>query len=129
MGVNGNQIVIGTVSGHTFTAIAAVKSQDIQVQCDTIEKSSASQQKWKEILPGRISWSVATNYLVLNDVNCNVEDVLTVGTEVLLKIKGRDGTYAVQGSAYVTTCRQSFQRGNLSVGSWQFTGNGQLSAI
>ena len=28
--MNGNYIVIGTVSGQTFTPLAAVKSQDIQ---------------------------------------------------------------------------------------------------
>ena len=127
--MNGNEIIVGTVSGGVFTAIAAVKSHEVQTQCDTIEYASATDAEWKEFVAGKKEWTVTCNYLVLNDAECNIEDVLKVGTEVLLKVKDRSGNYDVQGGAVVATCRQSFQRGGISNGSFQFKGTGELGTV
>lgn len=126
MAVRGHDIIIGTMSGSTFTAIAAVKNQSIQTQCGTIEKASWTQQDWQEFEIGRKSWSLNVSYLVLNDSTCNIEDVLKVGTKVMLMMKGRTGSYSVKGQAIVVTCKQDFQDGNLSQGAYQFKGTGPL---
>jgi len=125
--MNGNYIVIGTVSGQTFTPLAAVKSQDIQNGADTIEKASSSQQNWKEFIAGRKEWGINVNYLVLENANTNVRDVLKVGDTYTLRIKDRDGNYSVTGSAICTQCKQTYSNGNLCAGSFAFKGTGALT--
>ena len=125
--MNGNYIVIGTVSGQTFTPLAAVKSQDIQNGADTIEKASSSQQNWKEFIAGRKEWGINVNYLVLENANTNVRDVLKVGDTYTLRIKDRDGNYSVTGSAICTQCKQTYSNGNLCAGSFAFNGTGALT--
>ena len=127
MAINGRNIVIGTMNGSTFTPLVAVKSQEVQTQADTIEKASASQQQWREFIAGRKEWSVNVSYLVLQDANSNVEDLLKVGNTYAIRIKGRTGTYYIGGSAICTQCKQTYQVGNISVGSYGFKGTGALS--
>lgn len=126
MAVRGHDIIIGTMSGSTFTPIAAVKNQSITTNCPTHETASDTQQGWEESEPGRKSWTLSVSYLLLNDSSCNIEDVLKIGTKVTLMMKGRTGVYSIKGQAWVTTCKQDFQDGNLSQGSYQFRGTGPL---
>ena len=129
MATNGNSIIIGTMDGSTFTPIAAVKSHDIQNQCDVIEKASATQQTFKEYIAGREEWGVNVSYLVLQDANSNIEDLLKVRQTYRICIKGRTGTYALYGDAICTQCKQSYQNGNLSVGSYALKGTGELKNV
>lgn len=124
--MNGNDIIIGTMSGSTFTALAAVKGHEIQSGADIIEKASATQQDWKEHIAGRKEWGVSMNYLVLGNARTNVRDVLKVGTTYVLRVKDRTGNYSITGNAICTQCRQTFNRGNIVVGSFAFKGNGEL---
>ena len=126
MAVNGNNILIGTMSGSTFTAFAAVKSHDIDTMCELIEKSSTTQQDWKEYIAGRKEWSINVSYLVLQNASSNIEDLLRVGTTYHIRIKGRTGSYKLSGDAICQQCKQSYQRGNLSVGSFALKGTGAL---
>ena len=126
MATNGNNILIGTMSGSTFTALAAVKSHEANSSADTIEKASSTQQDWKEFIAGRKEWSINVNYLVLQDTNTNVEDLLKVGTTYAIRIKGRTGSYKVSGNAICTQCKQSYIRGTLAVGTFAFKGTGAL---
>ena len=114
------------MSGQTFTAFAAVRSHEIENMCDMIEKASASQQEWKEYEPGRMEWGINVNYLVLQDANSNIEDLLKVRTSYAIRIKGRTGTYKISGTAICQHCKQSYQVGNLSVGSYVLKGTGAL---
>lgn len=127
MATLGRNILIGTMSGSTFTAFAAVKGHDIESQCDLIEKASSAQQQWREFVPGRKEWSLNLEYLVLQDANSNIEDLMRVGSIVTVREKGRTGNYYVQGQALVVSCRQRFQEGSLSVGNFQLKGYGPLS--
>ena len=127
MATNGNSIIIGTMSGSTFTPFAAVRSHDVQNQCDLIEKASASQQTFKEFIPGREEWAINVSYLVLQDANSNIEDLLKVRQTYRICIKGRTGTYNLFGDAICTQCKQSYQQGNLAVGSFALKGTGALS--
>lgn len=127
MATNGNSIIIGTMSGSTFTPFAAVRSHDVQNQCDVIEKASATQQTFKEFIPGREEWAINVSYLVLQDANSNIEDLMKVRQTYRICIKGRTGTYALYGDAICTMCKQSYQQGNLAVGSFALKGTGALS--
>ena len=127
MATNGNSIIIGTMSGSTFTPFAAVRSHDVQNQCDVIEKASASQQTFKEYIAGRADWAINVSYLVLQDANSNIEDLMKVRQTYRICIKGRTGTYNLFGDAICTRCKQSYQQGNLSVGTYALQGTGALS--
>ena len=129
MATNGNSIIIGTMDGSTFTPIAAVKSHDVQNQCDTLEKASATQQNYKEFVPGRAEWGINVSYLVLQDANSNIEDLLKVRQTYRICIKGRTGAYVLYGDAICVTCKQSYQNGNLSVGSYALKGTGELKNV
>lgn len=126
MATLGNNILIGTMSGQTFTAFAAVKSHEAESMCDMIEKASSSQQEWKEFVTGRKEWDINVSYLVLQDSNSNIEDLLKVGTTYAIRIKGRTGNYKISGSAICQHCKQSYQMGNLSIGSYILKGTGAL---
>lgn len=123
MAQNGNNILV--FKGGT--AIAQTKSDELQVDCDMIEISSASEQSWKSVINGRKSWSLSVSWLV--SAVTDIRKVLEVGTRVQLKIKGRSATdvQGVTGYAYIKTCKVSMTRGNLATGSFQFVGDGPLS--
>ena len=109
------------------TAIAGTKSDEIQVDCETIEIASATDQAWTHSISGRKSWSLTVGWLVL--ANQDVRKALLVGSTVTIKIKGRGESDAngLSGSAILRTCKITATRGNLAQGSFAFVGNGPLT--
>lgn len=120
MAQKGNNIIVLS-SG---TAIAGVKSDEIQSVAETIEIASATQQDWKEFIAGRKEWSLNTNYLLLAD--SRLADLLNVGTVYELAVTDRQGNTTVSGRAILTICKQTHTRGNLCQGTFQFRGTGPL---
>lgn len=120
MAQKGNNIIVLS-SG---TAIAGVKSDEIQSGAETIEIASATQQDWKEFIAGRKEWSLNTNYLLLAD--SSLADLLNVGTVYELAVTDREGNTTVSGRAILTICKQTHTRGNLCQGTFQFRGTGPL---
>ena len=123
MAVLGNNIIV-FMNG---TAIAGTKSDEIQVDCETIEIASATDQAWTHSISGRKSWSLTVGWLVL--ANQDVRNVLLAGSVVTIKIKGRGESDAngLSGSAILRTCKITAVRGNLAQGSFAFVGNGPLT--
>ena len=123
--MNGNNIIIGTMSGTTFTPIAATKSNEMQTDCETIEISSPSVGDWRTYMAGRKSWSVQVSFLVT--AASNIRQLLNVGTSYTIVMRDRTNTSSVSGSAIMTTCKISATRGNLVTGSFVFKGTGALT--
>ena len=123
MAILGNNIIV-LMNG---VAIAGTKSDEIQVDSDTIEIASETDQEWVHLIAGRKSWSLTVGWLVL--ANQDVRKVLLAGSSVTIKIKGRGDTDAngLQGSAIIRTCKITATRGNLATGSFAFVGNGPLT--
>ena len=123
MAVLGNNIIV-FMNGQ---AIAGTKSDEIQVDSDTIEIASATDQAWTHYLAGRKSWSLNVGWLVL--ANQDVRKVLLAGSSVTIKIKGRGEGDAngVTGAAILKTVKVTATRGNLAQGSFAFIGNGPLT--
>jgi predicted secreted protein len=123
MAINGNNIIV-LMDG---TAIAGTKSDELQVDCETIKIASATDQGWTHYISGRKSWSLTVGWLVL--ANTDVRKALLVGSSVTIKFKGRNATDAngLQGSAIIKTCKITAIRGNLAQGSFTFAGNGPLT--
>ena len=127
MAQNGNNIIVQTYNGSSWVAIAATKSDELQAEADMIEKASATQQSWKEYIPGRKGWSLNVSWLVSQVAD--IQKVLQVGTRVQLRIGSRSNPawYNVTGYAYVKTCKVTMTRGNIATGSFSFIGDGALS--
>jgi predicted secreted protein len=123
MAILGNNIIV-LMGG---VAIAGTKSDELSVDCETIEIASATDQAWTHYLAGRKSWSLTVGWLVL--ANTDVRKTLLVGSSVTIKIKGRGDSDAngLQGSAIIKTCKITAVKGNLAQGSFQFVGNGPLT--
>lgn len=122
MAENGNNIIV-FMGG---TAIAATKSDEIQVDGEAIEIANASEQDWKSHIAGRRSWSLNVNWLIT--AVTDIRKVLLVNSRVQLKIKGRSATDAqgLTGYALIRSCNVRMTRGSLSVGSFSFVGDGAL---
>ena len=123
MAVLGNNIIVLS-NGQ---AIAGTKSDELQVDCETIEIASATDQGWTHYISGRKSWSLTVGWLVL--ANTDVRKALLVGSSVTIKFKGRGDTDAngLQGSAIISKAKITAIRGNLATGSFAFVGNGPLT--
>lgn len=121
--MNGNNIIV-LCDG---TAIAAAKSAEINSGADVIEVASATSGVWREFIAGRKEWSVSVGYLVLADTG--LADLLKVGTTYTIKVSGRGATGYLTGSAVMTTCKITANRGNLVTGSFAFKGSGALTAV
>ena len=123
MAVLGNNVIV-YMNG---TAIAGTKSDELQVDSDTIPVASATDQAWEHVIAGRKKWSLTVGWLVL--ANTDVRKALLVGSSVTIKIKGRGDTDAngLQGSAIISKAKITAIRGNLATGSFAFVGNGPLT--
>ena len=123
MAVLGNNIIV-YMNGQ---AVAGTKSDEIQVESDTIEVASETDQDWVHQIAGRKSWSLNVGWLVL--ANQDVRKVLLAGSVVTIKIKGRGASDSngVTGSAILKTVKITATRGNLAQGSFAFVGNGPLT--
>ena len=123
MAIQGNNIIV-LMNG---TAIAGTKSDELQVDCETIKIASSTDQGWTHYISGRKSWSLTVGWLVL--ANTDVRKALLVGSSVTIKFKGRNATDAngLSGSAIIKTCKITAIRGNLAQGSFSFGGNGPLT--
>lgn len=123
MAVLGNNIIV-YMNGQ---AIAGTKSDEIQVESETIEVASETDQDWVHRIAGRKSWSLNVGWLVL--ANQDVRKVLLADSVVTIKIKGRgeSDSNGVTGSAILKTVKITSTRGNLAQGSFAFIGNGPLT--
>ena len=120
--MNGNNIIVY----QNGTAIAGAKSAEISTSAGVIEVASATSGEWREFITGRKEWSLSCGYIIT--ANSGVRDLLTVGTSVTIKVKGRgaaDST-GVTGTATITKCVITATRGNLVQGSFQFQGSGEF---
>ena len=126
---NGNNIIVYQYNGSSWVAIAATKSDELQVDCDTIDIASSTQadQEWTRRVTGRKSWSLNVGWLV--SAVGDIRKVLTVGQRVQLRIGARTwaaGT-GLTGYAIVRAAKVTAQRGALANGSFQFVSDGALT--
>lgn len=132
MAVNGNDFLV--YAGGV--AIAGGRSDEIKASIEMIEKSSATSGAWRNYVPKRKEWGVTCAYLVLSGSALSISggtairDLLQVGNTFTLVFRDRDAANdaGVTGSAILKTAKISAKRGSLIQGSFEFVGNGELSA-
>lgn len=128
--MNGNNILIYWKGPYdsSYSVIAATRSHKVHTECGTIDICSSTNSDWTHHIPERKSWTINVDFLVLNETA--LQQLLKVGSNFMLKIEQRDhqsGGTSISGLATMTVCDQTFTRGNLCVGTFQFKGNGPLS--
>ena len=121
--MNGNEIII-LKNGQ---AIAATKSDEIQVGCETIPISSPSDGAWTAAIAGRKSWAITVGFLVANVGNV-FASINMVGNTFELAIQHSSGSNYMWGYAICTTFKVTATKGNLVQGSFAFQGTGPLEA-
>ena len=121
--IHGRNIIVSKLVGNAYTAIAAAKSCDIEVEVEQIEVASTSSGQWREYIQGRKGWRVTVSGLVTA-----VKDALIQDDAVSLKIGVRDSsTDYISGNAIVRTSKVTGTVGNISQYSVVFIGNGALT--
>ena len=129
--MNGNYIIIK----RGGKMIAGTKSDVIQSEAGTIEKSSPTSGSWKEFVDDRKEWSFSTNYLMLsasgvsetNTESFGLNDLLCIGTAYTIVISDRDNNTSLTGTAICTQCQVTARKGALVSGTFQFKGSGALA--
>ena len=121
--MNGKDIII-LKNGQ---AIAATKSDEIQVGCEVIPISSPSDGAWTAAIAGRKSWAITVGFLVANVGNV-FASINMVGNTFELAIKHSSGSNFMCGYAICTTFKVTATKSNLVQGSFSFQGVSPLEA-
>lgn len=126
----GNNIFIYAGEGVSTPAlIGNTRSNDIQGECDMIEKTSPSTAAWKEFIPGRKSWVVNTTFIVVQTSQLsNLSSILKIGNLFTLQWRKRGVDSAiVSGTAYLKSVKYDAPIGNFVSGQFTFQGTGALT--
>ena len=119
--MNGANIIVTAEDGTLY----ATRTDEIQTNCETIEIASPASGAWRSYIAGRKDWSISTAFLV--GANHIKTDLLKVGQTMRLTIKDKENpASSLSGSAILTTCKISANKGNLVQGSFMFLGTGEL---
>ncbi len=120
--IHGANVLV--LNGSGTAVVAGATNCDIDVQCEAIEVSGPLSGEYREVRAGRKGWTITLNYLVTDDLS----SISVTGTKVTLRVQVRGASSYLQGSALVSECRVTAQKGNLCQGSFVFTGSGALGA-
>lgn len=122
--MTGRDIIVILSQNGVAVASTAIRSDEIQTQCDVIERASATNQNWKEFVEGRAEWSLTVNYLMLSAAR--LRDVLKVRQRFDVTLRDRSNTTQLSGTAIMTSAKQTHTVGNLCQGSFSLKGTGAL---
>lgn len=127
MAVNGNNIVIMVQNGQNWEAIAATKSDRIQVNGEMIEINDPDSGKWRKFLMGKLSWALNIGWLVTQAAD--LRKVLLVGSRV--KVRMGQSTFSastgLEGYAYIQQCECGATINSLATGAFVLQGDGALT--
>ena len=129
MKIHGNNVVLSHVVNNQTVVIGGAKSCEIDIDCDTVQRSSPSLSSagWKKFIAKRKSWRVNLSHLIESDDVTPATALQMVGTSVTLSIDivGMTGE-RVTGTAIVKQWRGTAQRDGLAKGTFVFQGTGAL---
>lgn len=108
------------------TVVAAAKSIEINVKCDTVERTSANNALYREYITGRKDWNFQISSLVTSSQFSGAKTM--VGTTYAVKFSLQGSTAALMsGNAICTQAKITDQKGSIAKGSFVFQGTGALS--
>ena len=121
--VHGRNIKIYSGASGTTALIAAAKSCTVSLKGDLIEKSSESQQQYREYIPGRMDWEISISHLVTS--SAPFDGILKVNQTYTLRID--IGGTVKQGTAICVQADIQGAVGSLATGNVKFKGSGLLT--
>lgn len=119
---HGDTLYISITS--TGEVIAGTKSNEIQNQCDLLEKSTDTSTQWKEFMAGRKEWSFTVGMLISS--TSSLDQLLMVGNSYTITLR-RGNAVLRTGTAICQQCKITATKGSLVQGSFTFKGSGALS--
>lgn len=122
MKLKGNDLQLYRQDGGKL--VAAARSCNVNVKCDTVEVSRLGDAGWKKFIAGIKSWDMDCSWLVSSGQILK-DNIGMVGMVLAVKVV-IDGKQ-LKGECICKTCKVTGTRGNLVQGSFQFTGSGALS--
>ena len=127
MAVNGNNIVIMVQNGQNWEAIAATKSDRIQVNGEMIEINDPDSGQWRKFLMGKLSWALSIGWLVTQAAD--LRKVLMVGSRVKVRIGQStfSASTGLEGYAYIQQCECGATINSLATGAFVLQGDGALT--
>lgn len=127
MATIGNNIIIQVQDGQTWKAIAATKSDRIQVDGELIEINNPDNGQWRKFVMGRNTWMVNVGF-IFTQVS-DIRKVLLVGTRVKLRIGGTtfSASSGLEGYAWVKTCDCGATINSIATGALVLQGDGALT--
>lgn len=127
MATNGNNIVLSVQSGTSWVAIAATKSDKIQMNGEMIEIADANDEKYRHYKMGRLSWALNIGWLFTQVAD--LRKVLLVGTRVKVRIGAStwSASTGLEGYAYIQQCECGATINSLATGAFVLQGDGPLT--
>ena len=105
--------------------VAAAKSIEINVKCDTVERTSANSGLFREYITGRKDWNFQVSSLVTSSQFSGAKTM--VGTTYAVKFSLQGSTAALMsGNAICTQAKITDQKGSVAKGSFVFQGTDTL---
>ena len=121
--VHGRNIKIYSGASGTTALIAAAKSCTVSLKGDLIEKSSESQQQYREYIPGRMDWEISISHLVTS--TAPFDGILKVNQSYTVRVDVNGTTKS--GTAICMQADIQGAVGSLATGSVKFKGSGPLT--
>lgn len=127
--MTGKDITLILSQNGTALASTRIRTNDIQTKTDIIERSSATQQTWREYIAGRKEWNLTVGYLIL--ASTQVKDLLMVGQTFDVTMTATNGVSSdsITGQAILEHVKQTGNISNLAQGSFSFKGSGPLTEV
>ena len=121
---NAKELILLDTSNNKI--VAAAKSIEINVKCDTVERTSANSALYREYSTGRKDWNFQISSLVTSSQFSGAKTM--VGTTYAVKFSLQGATSALMsGKAICTQAKITDQKGSIAKGSFVFQGTGALS--
>ena len=121
---NAKELILLDTSNNKV--VAAAKSIEINVKCDTVERTSANSGLFREYITGRKDWNFQVSSLVTSSQFSGAKTM--VGTTYAVKFSLQGSTAALMsGKAICTQAKITDQKGSIAKGSFVFQGTGALS--
>lgn len=121
---NAKELILLDTSNNKV--VAAAKSIEINVKCDTVERTSANNGLFREYITGRKDWNFQISSLVTSSQFSGAKTM--VGTTYAVKFSLQGSTAALMsGNAICTQAKITDQKGSIAKGSFVFQGTGALS--
>lgn len=114
-------------NGQNWEAIAATKSDRIQVNGEMIEINDPDSGQWRKSLMGKLSWALSIGWLVTQAAD--LRKVLLVGSRVKVRIGQStfSASTGLEGYAYIQQCECGATINSLATGAFVLQGDGALT--